>query len=411
MDKPIRKCRLCFSEQLEYLYNFGNIALGNNLLNNIADTLEVSKYPLAVQICNNCNHFQLTYSVDPNKLYATNYTYLSSIGASFVKHIEKFVEWIDHKCKISKGKFVLDIGSNDGTCLKEFKKIGYEVCGVDPAEVPAKLANKNGIFTFNDFFNDNVVCKIKKKFGRPYIITSQNALAHIDDLTGTFKRIYDLLEDGGYFVFEVGYFLTVLENNLFDTIYHEHLDYHHASPLVRYLDCLGFQVIHLKRVKSQGGSLRLLLRKNKTKIFFKEVKEFLEMENQSILYNRNFISSWLDKIKVQLDEVKKNVIKFKNAGYQIIGYGAPTKATLLLDFSNLGEQYLSFIIEDNNLKIDKFLSNGIEIKSINHVPKNSKILILILAWNFADDIIKKLIQLGIKSDIIVPLPTFRKITI
>ena len=206
MDKPIRKCRLCFSAQLEYLYNFGNVALGNNLLNNIADTFEVSKYPLAVQICNNCNHFQLTYSVDPNKLYATNYTYLSSIGASFVKHIEKFVEWIDHKCEISKGKFVLDIGSNDGTCLKEFKKIGYKVCGVDPAEVPAKLANKNGIFTFNDFFNDNVVCKIKKKFGRPYVITSQNALAHIDDLTGTFKRIYNLLEDGGYFVFEVGYF-------------------------------------------------------------------------------------------------------------------------------------------------------------------------------------------------------------
>ena len=113
MDKPIRKCRLCFSEQLEYLYNFGNVALGNNLLNNIADTLEVSKYPLAVQICNNCNHFQLTYSVDPNKLYATNYTYLSSIGASFVKHIQKFVEWIDHKCEISKGKFVLEIASND----------------------------------------------------------------------------------------------------------------------------------------------------------------------------------------------------------------------------------------------------------------------------------------------------------
>ena len=135
------------------------------------------------------------------------------------------------------------------------------------------------------------------------------------------------------------------------------------------------------------------------------------MENQSILYNRNFVFSWLDNIKVQLDEVKKNVIQYKNQGYQIIGYGAPTKATLLLEFSNLGKQHLAFIIEDNNLKKEKFLSNGIKIKSINHLPKNSKILILILAWNFANDIIKKLKQLGIKSDIIIPLPKFRKITI
>ena len=109
--------------------------------------------------------------------------------------------------------------------------------------------------------------------------------------------------------------------------------------------------------------------------------------------------------------LSKNVIKYKNEGYQIIGYGAPTKATLLLEFSNLGKQHLAFIIEDNNLKKDKFLSNGIKIKSINHVQKKSKILILILAWNFANDIIKKLKQHGIKSDIIVPLPTFKKIKI
>ena len=107
----------------------------------------------------------------------TNYTYLSSIGASFVKHIEKFVEWIDNKCEISKNKFVLDIGSNDSTCLKEFKKIGYKVCGVDPAEAPAKLANKNGIFTFNDFFNDNVVCKIKKNL-EGHILSLVKMLLH-----------------------------------------------------------------------------------------------------------------------------------------------------------------------------------------------------------------------------------------
>ena len=109
--------------------------------------------------------------------------------------------------------------------------------------------------------------EVLKKFGKPFLITSQNALAHIDDLKGVFERVYKLLEDDGYFVFEVGYFLSVLENNLFDTIYHEHLDYHHALPLVKFLRGLGFQVLSLTKVNTQGGSLRVLLKKSKTKIF------------------------------------------------------------------------------------------------------------------------------------------------
>ena len=142
MDKIINNCRLCSHHQLEKIFDFGNIALGNNLSNSIDETFKIRKYPLGLQKCTKCNHFQLNYSVDPNALYATNYTYLSSIGNSFVKHIFQFVKWVNEKCDLSKNKFVLEIGSNDGTCLQEFKKIGCKVCGVDPAELPSKIANK-----------------------------------------------------------------------------------------------------------------------------------------------------------------------------------------------------------------------------------------------------------------------------
>ncbi len=411
MDKPIINCRLCSCNKLEKIFNFGSLALGNNLQNSFQETLKISKYPLELQKCAKCSHFQLTYSVDPTILYATNYTYLSSIGLSFVEHISEFVKWICKKCKISKSKFILEIGSNDGTCLKEFQKIGCKVCGVDPAKIPAKIANKNGIYTINNFFNDEVKNEVLKKFGKPFLITSQNALAHIDDLIGTFKRVYNLLEDDGYFVFEVGYFLSVLENNLFDTIYHEHLDYHHALPLVKHLRELGFQVLSIVRVNSQGGSLRLLVRKSQTKIFCKEVEELLSKESKSLLYNRRFIDSWLNNIKSQLNKVKNVLNNKKSTGYQIIGFGAPTKATLLLNLTNLGKDDIDFIVEDNKLKVGKFLPNGIQIKTVNDIQQKSKILILILAWNFSDDIIYKLKKLGIKCEVIIPLPTFRKITI
>ena len=201
--KNILQCRLCKNKRIESFLNFGSIPLGNNLQTSSNLAQKVESYDLKVMNCKNCNHFQLSVSVSPKSLYATNYTYLSGIGSSFVEHIKEYVDWVINETKFLGNKVVVDIGSNDGTCLEVFQDKGFSVCGIDPAQIPAKIANSKGIFTVNKFFDKQVMNEIIYKFGKVDVVTSQNVLAHVDDLNGTFKNIYSLLKLDGFFVFEI----------------------------------------------------------------------------------------------------------------------------------------------------------------------------------------------------------------
>jgi len=286
--------------------------------------------------------------------------------------------------------------------------IGCKVIGVDPAEIPCKIANQNGIKTFNEFFTDATVQYVKNKFGQPDLITSQNALAHIHDLEKVFENVFLLLKEEGYFAFEVGYFGKVLEKNLFDTIYHEHLDYHHAFPLVKILKTIGFSVINISLNNSQGGSIRLLLKKCKTKIIGKQVKNFLEHEKNSLLYNKNYLVNWKLNIQKNLRQLKNEILNIKKLGIPIIGYGAPTKATLLLEIALITKNEVDFIIEDNELKVGKYLpKHGIKIKSFNELKKFKKSCVVIFAWNFANDILEKLKKLKLDIIVLIPLPKLK----
>lgn len=406
--KKINCCRLCNSEDLNIQFKFGKIPLGNNLLSSYQKAIDADVYPLEVVKCADCNHFQLNHSVSPELLYATNYTYLSSIGSSFVKHIKEYVFWIRSTCKLNKDSFVFEIGSNDGTCLNEFKKIGYKICGVDPAKIPSSIANKKDLFTINDFFDDRVVNQVIDIFGQADLISSQNALAHIDDLSDVFKNAFKLLKNEGYFVFEVGYFKEVLENQLFDTIYHEHLDYHHGAPLVKFLNKIGFSILNMSVNGSQGGSLRVLLKKTNDITISNQVLEFLDEERNSILFKKYELDNWFSYIYKNLEQLKEFVVKTKKEGINVLGYGAPTKATLLIEASNLSINDLDFIVDDNEIKVGRYLpKHGIEIKNVNELKKNKNCCVIILAWNFSNDIILKLKNLKLDLLILVPLPKFK----
>lgn len=409
-DKIITNCRLCSNNNFSRHFEFGNLPLGNNLLQSYEESLLAETYPLNLIQCLNCNHYQLDYSVSPNKLYATNYTYLSGIGLSFVSHIKQYVDFVIEKCKIKENMFVLDIGSNDGTCLKEFQKYNFIVCGVDPAKKPAEIANKNGITTICSFFNEVSIRKILNHFGKPDLVTSQNALAHIDDLYTTFLNIFKILKYNGYFVFEVGYFKKVLQNKLFDTIYHEHLDYHHANPIAKTLNKIGFSLINISQNNSQGGSIRFILQKKKNVENSKQVEFFLTKEFNTELYNSSYIKSWLKDVQKNLSKINDFLNNNNKENLPIICYGAPTKATLLLEMLKINSSNIKFIVEDNNLKIGKFLpKHGIKIKSTRELKNIGNCIIIILAWNFSSDIIEKLKLYYSHITVLIPLPKFKVI--
>ena len=409
----IKKCRLCEAEKFSNLIDFGEVALGNNLENTITKAVSSDQYPLQVLNCLECNHFQLSCSVNPTLLYATNYTYLSGVGLSFVQHIKKYVGWVKEKTKLPVSSFIVDIGSNDGTCLEAFKKHGYKVCGVDPAQLPAKIANEKNIFTMNSFFNEETSNQIIRKFGKADLITSQNVLAHVDNLRETFKNIYKLLKNNGFFVFEIGYFRSVLELGCFDTIYHEHLDYHHGAPLVKYLSTLGFDVLNIEVNAIQGGSLRLLMQKTGKGNVSKQAKSFLINEMKSVLHDKKYLQQWSKKILNFCKNLEDATRKLLEENTLCFAYGSPTKATLLLKMNNFLEENIKFVVEDNKNKVGKFLPrNGLPIRDLKELDFKKTAVIIILAWNFSEDIIRKLKKLyKAKVKVIIPLPELKVLEI
>ena len=409
----IKKCRLCNSSDLSQFLDFGLVPLGNNLQNKKSLSKNVETYPLKVNICNTCNHFQLSYSVPANLLYATNYTYLSGIGLSFKNHIKEYSLWVKEKCSLTENDLVVDIGSNDGTTLKAFKDIGCIVQGVDPASLATEIANKNNIPTINAFFNKDVVKTISDNLGYADFITSQNVLAHVDDLNQVFNDIFYLLKEGGFFCFEIGYFGDVLENGYFDTIYHEHMDYHHASPLVDLLTKIGFDVIDLSLNEVQGGSLRVLTQKTFKGNISNNVRDFINKEKLSLLYNKQFLDNWQRSINTKMEDFNKKINYYKSMGKSIIAYGAPTKLVLLMKMAKLNSNDIDFVVDDNPHKVGKFIPNlGLEIRPVSDMELHDEKIIIIIAWNFADDIVIKLKNLTSKPfDIILPLPDVKVIKI
>ena len=407
----INYCRLCRSENLTIFADFGKVALGNDLQEDYLNSLKSQKYPLVINNCSDCSHFQLSVSVDPDKLYATNYTYLSGVGKSFVNHLNDYANWAFKRFSLSKESLILDIGSNDGSCLKFFKELGCRVLGVDPAKIPSDIANKNNIPTFNEFFSSSLVEKIISEYGKVDFITSQNVLAHIDDLDSVFRNIYKLLKNDSYFVFEIGYFPSVIESGCFDTTYHEHLDYHHAKPLASYLISIGFEIVDFSKNKVQGGSLRTIAKKSYDPKLSNAAKNFLEKESNSIITNKKYLDSWKSNIEISMKHFEDKVKKLVDSGLNGAGYGVPTKATLLLELSNLTIEHVPYIVEDNTQKIGRYLPNsGIPIFPVSEIKIQKPQFIVIFAWNFADDIIEKLSKIVTwECRFIIPLPSYQEI--
>lgn len=416
MSGAVRKivaCRLCGGAGLHEYVNFGDVPLGNNLQTDADEARAAESYPLNLMRCDACHHFQLGFAVDPRILYATNYTYLSGIGASFVKHFEAYADWVTATCDLPPGGVVVDVGSNDGTCLKPFQARGFTVCGVDPASLAAKIANENGVETINAFFNADAVATIKSRHGPADFITSHNVLAHVDDLQAVFGNVYDLLKPGGYFAFEVGYFREVLRTGCFDTIYHEHLDYHHAAPLVRYLTAIGFDVLDLSVNSIQGGSIRLLLRKTGEGQVSAAAEAFLEAERGSVLYDEAFLLAWRGRIEATMAAFRDLLRAHVGRGARIVGYGAPTKATLLMKMAGIGPGEIDYVVEDNPYKMGRFFpGTGVPIKSSAELSETPPDVLVMFAWNFADDIIGKLRGRFHKPvEVVVPLPELRIIAL
>ncbi len=375
------ECRSCGNEKLKRVISLGYQPLANNLLKKKTDEPEL--YPLEVNYCDNCHNCQLSVAVDPKKMFL-NYLYTSSTSKVFREHFEKSAKKYIKEFKLKKKSYIIDVGSNDGIALLPFKNLGFKnILGIEPAKNLAKLSNKKGIKTFNGFLNIKNLRKIKKGAD---IILASNVFAHSDNLKEMAECMKRLLKKDGTIIIEVQYLLNTLKDLTFDNIYHEHYNYWSLTSLVNFFKQFNLEICNAEKIPTHGGSIRIYVKKTKSKIH-KNVKSLLKEEEKFGIKKYKTYKNFADKIYKIKSNIIDNLDKLKKENKKIIGYGSPAKATTALNFFGVKDQ-IDFIIEDNKLKHGKFIP-GVKIPIL---PKNKikgKLpVILVLAWNFFDDIKK-----------------------
>ena len=383
LDSYKYDCRSCGNLKLKRVVSLGYQPLANNLLKKKDEKCEL--YPLEVNYCDQCHNCQLSIVVNPKKMFS-NYLYTSSTTKTsrnhFLKAANKYIK--DFKLTVKKS-YIIDIGSNDGIALKPFKDLKFKkILGIEPAKNLAKLANKNKIRTFNGFLERKNLNKIKKNAD---LILASNVFAHSDKLKEMAECMLKLLSKNGTIIIEVQYLLNTLRDLTFDNIYHEHYNYWSLTSLINFFNQFNAKIFRAEKIDTHGGSLRIYIKKNKKIKIENNVKKLINEEEIFGIKDFKTYQEFGEKVHQKKKNIIKNIDKLKNKSKIIIGYGAPAKATTALNFFGISKE-IDFIVEDNKLKHNKFIPGvKIAIKSKSSIKSKNHTL-LILAWNFFNEIKK-----------------------
>ncbi len=402
----LERCRICKNKKLKRILDLGEMPLANAFLDkNQLNQKEIS-YPLRVVWCESCGLLQIDEIV-PAEILFRNYIYVSGTSEALRKHFKGLATNIANNFKLNSSSLVIDIGSNDGTLLKEFIKYGVQVRGVEPAINIAKIAEENDIRTINDFFSEDVAKNIVKEYGKADAVTATNVVAHTNDLDDLLKGIAYLLKDDGIFVIELPYLVDLLDNVEFDTIYHEHLSYFAVRPLKKFFEEHDFKIVNIEKVKIHGGTIRIFVSKKKSGYDINEnVNRLISLEIKKGLNEVTAYRKFAERVEKLKEDLVNLLQKLQSENKKVIGYGAAAKGNTLLNYYHIEPELIEFIADLNPMKQNKFTpGTNIPVYSPEQIYKAKPDYMLILAWNFADEIMKqqsKFKEIGGKF--IIPVP-------
>ena len=419
MIKTLSNCRLCTGNFFEKTLKLKSTPPANELYPTKDSAKKADKFPLEVVMCQKCRHVQLKHIVSPKRLF-DEYIYKSGTSKFFNEHFDSLASKIASEFPVN--NYVLEVGSNDGVLLTSLNKRGIKSIGIEPSEYLAKECINRNLNVYNSYLDETTVVKITQSHGKASIVLGNNVFAHIEDMKGAFKNVFEILEDSGIFIFEVAHFKYILTDGLFDTIYHEHMSYHTATALESFATSSGFKIFRIEEISSHGGSLRFYLSKNHDKL--KEPSVEL-IKNDELKLGLNQVEA-LSLIEDKIKETKKSAARMiKDIGLGdntvFVGYGAPAKVVTFLAQMELEEINLIGVIEDNVEKQNRFLpGSGFAIKSLEEMKKlisvneSNEVCLnfLIFPWNLKKEIVEKLSKWVPKnSNAVVFFPKVEKVEI
>ncbi len=400
------QCRLCGNTVDHTFANLGMSPLCESFVPpDRVDEME-SFYPLHALVCGKCFLVQLKEYVNPKNIFE-EYAYFSSYSTSWVSHAKAYAEMIINRLGLGGDSLVVELASNDGYLLQHFLPFGVPVLGVEPAANVAKTAIRKGIPTEVDFFGVRLAKDLVARVGQADLIAGNNVLAQVPDLNDFVAGIRLLLKPEGIITLEFPHLQRLIEENQFDTIYHEHFSYFSLLTIETLAARHDLKIIDIEELPTHGGSLRVYLaHERSSRQPTGAVAALIEREERLGFRNLDTYSTFGEQVKRTKRRLLSFLVEAKEQGKTICGYGAPGKGNTLLNYCGIGPDFLEFTVDRNPYKLGRFTPGmRIPILSIDAIDAAKPDLVLILPWNLKDEIISQMRHIADwGAKFVVPIP-------
>jgi SAM-dependent methyltransferase len=363
------------------------------------------RFPLEVFFCPNCSLVQLMDVVDPEVLFS-NYLYRTGTNQTILRHNTSLAENVVSRLRLSPQDLVLEIASNDGSLLQAFRERGVRTLGIEPAKNIALLAQDTGIETIIDFFDANCAARMVHEHGLAAAILANNVLAHVDATREFLAACKSALRPDGRVVIEVPYLGEMIERLEYDTVYHEHLCYFSITALLQLFEAAGLALEHVDRVEIHGGSLRLWARHLDGAGHDVSVLQMAERERAEGMTSLETYRELARRVERNREQLRTLLERLKREGKTVAGYGAPAKGNTLLCYCGIGTDLVPYTVDRSPLKIGLCTPGShIPIFPVDRIFEDQPDYVLILAWNFAPEIMETLRPFADKGGrFILPIP-------
>ena len=400
-SKTIKKCQFSNKNDLKLIISLGYLPPVNKMEKIGGLRNESIFFPTDLVYSPTSKLVQLSSIVNKEILFPKEYPYTSSTTKILRDNFQELSKECEKIIPIDKKDLVVDIGSNDGNLLSNFKK--YRVLGITPEDI-GKLAIKKGIPTLIKYFDYKTAKHVSNKYGKAKIVTATNVFAHIDNLKQLIKNILLILKKDGVFISESHYFLPLVKTLQYDTIYHEHLRYYSLTSLKKIFDQFNLDIIHAKEISTHGGSIRVYVSRKGNYKVSKNIKKILTKEFKELDWNH--LVKFRDNVVMSKFELMNLLKKLKSNNSKIFGIGAPSRASTLVNYVGITNEILDCICEiEGSYKIGKYLpGTTIPILSEKILYKQKPDYLLLLSWHISKELITNIRKKGFKGKFIIPLP-------
>lgn len=403
------KCRVCGSESLYPYLDLGQMPLSNNLSSTREDSLNVDRFPLQVLFCQSCGLSQLSVVVDPNVMFS-HYVYRSSINKGYVEHCKQMARYLKMKYRLNQSSFMIDIAGNDCALLKEFRQeIGLDVLNIDPAKNLAQICVDDTIPAICRFWGYEAADEAEHWYRKADLITATNVFAHVDDVMQFLGACKKLLSPDGVIVLEFPYLIDFIENNEFDTVYFEHLSYFSIHPLDILCGANRLEIMHVEKIPIHGGSVRVEIqhmdiesdwqgkRSERCRDF--TVSQAIRDEKQKY-FHEGVYKRFAQNVRMAISNFRLFMSMAKN----VAGFAASAKGNTLLNCAGITKE-LKYIVDETPEKKGEYSpGTGIKIVGWEVLKEYPPDYLVILSWNFKEEIMKKCRAHGYKGKFVIPIP-------